>query len=56
MVVGGGYIGAEVGAALAGNGLPTTLVFPEGRLMARIMTDKVSGFYEKFYEGTLCLV
>lgn len=51
VVVGGGYIGAEVGAALAMNGLPTSLVFPEARIMERIMTAQCAGFYEKFYQG-----
>ena len=42
VVIGGGYIGMEVGAGLATNGLPTSLVFPEDRLLARLLTPQVS--------------
>lgn len=47
--IGGGYIGMETAAALALNGLDVTMVFPESRLMERLLTPELAGFYEKFY-------
>ncbi len=47
--IGGGYIGMECAAALAGNGLDVTMVFPEDRLMPRLFDSKLASFYEAFY-------
>jgi monodehydroascorbate reductase (NADH) len=51
VVVGGGYIGAETAAGLAGWGLAggVTVVFPEPHLMARILSPAAASFYEGFY-------
>jgi monodehydroascorbate reductase (NADH) len=49
--IGGGYIGMEVAAALSINGLKVTMVFPEGRLMERLLTPKLAAFYEDFYKA-----
>lgn len=49
VVVGAGYIGLEVGAALAMNGLEVTLVMPSDRFMPRLFTKELAAFYEKFY-------
>lgn len=51
VVVGGGYIGAETAAALVAWSLPGTLtaVFPEERLMERILSPAASSFYEGHY-------
>uniref|UniRef100_A0A1D1ZS99 monodehydroascorbate reductase (NADH) n=1 Tax=Auxenochlorella protothecoides TaxID=3075 RepID=A0A1D1ZS99_AUXPR len=51
VIVGGGYIGMEVGAGLVKHGVNLTLVFPESRLMERLLTPELAGFYEKYYEG-----
>jgi 3-phenylpropionate/trans-cinnamate dioxygenase ferredoxin reductase subunit len=48
-VVGGGFIGSEVAAALAQNGVKVTMVFPEDAIGARIfpapLADFVTGYY-----------
>lgn len=49
VVVGGGYIGMEVSAMLSLNGLDTTVVLPEDRLMARLFTPELAAKYEKFW-------
>eukprot|EP00850_Spirogloea_muscicola_P018975 SM000180S03500 [mRNA] locus=s180:117359:122046:+ [translate_table: standard] len=51
VIVGGGYIGEEVGAACATWKIPTTIVFPEGHLMPRLFTPSVAANYEKLYES-----
>jgi len=50
VVIGGGYIGMEVAAALNTNGLQTTMVFPEQWLMAKFMPKQLAKFYEDFYK------
>ena len=47
--IGGGYIGMECAAALAMNDVDVTMVFPESRLMERLLTPELASFYEKFY-------
>ena len=47
--IGGGYIGMETAAVLAQNGVDVTMVFPESRLMERLLTPELAGYYEKFY-------
>ncbi len=49
VIVGGGYIGMEVGATLRGRGLEVTLVYPEDRLLARLFTPQMSLFFETYY-------
>jgi len=49
-VIGGGYIGMEVGAGLSKNGMDVTLVYPEKHLMERLFTPEIAQFYEKYYE------
>jgi 3-phenylpropionate/trans-cinnamate dioxygenase ferredoxin reductase component len=48
-VIGGGFIGSEVAAALATNGKRVTMAFPEAGICSRIfpreLTDFVSGYY-----------
>ena len=51
MVIGGGYIGMEVAAGLASNGIPTSVVMPEDRLLARLFTPRMASFYEAFYQS-----
>ncbi|KAI9011612.1 monodehydroascorbate reductase [Hyaloraphidium curvatum] len=49
VVVGGGYIGMEVAAALATNGVRASVVFPESRLLERLFTPDIAGYYEKVF-------
>jgi len=50
VLVGGGYIGTEMAAALIGCGMTNlTMVFPEDRIVSRVMTPQLASVYE----GTL---
>lgn len=50
-VIGGGFIGSEIAAALANNGKRVTMVFPEAgicsRLFPRDLTDFVTDYYRR---------
>ena len=48
-VVGGGFIGCEIAAALASNGACVTMVFPEDRLGARVYPQGLSEFIATYY-------
>ena len=50
VVIGGGYIGLEMTASLRSNGLDTTVVLPQEHFLAKIFTNDVGEFYEKYYE------
>ena len=50
VVIGGGYIGLEMTAALASNALDTTVVLPQQHFLSKIFTDDIGEFYEKYYE------
>lgn len=49
VVVGGGYIGLEVGAALKLNNLNVTMVYPDPWCMPRLFTKEIAEFYERYY-------
>jgi NADPH-dependent 2,4-dienoyl-CoA reductase/sulfur reductase-like enzyme len=49
VVIGGGFIGSEVAAALAMNGRPVTIVFPEPGICARIFPDELSAAVTDHY-------
>ncbi|GIW51387.1 MAG: N-acylamino acid racemase [Gemmatimonadales bacterium] len=49
LVIGGGFIGSEIAAALASNGKQVTLVFPEAGIGARIFPPGLSGFLNQYY-------
>ncbi|KAF3441696.1 hypothetical protein FNV43_RR15611 [Rhamnella rubrinervis] len=49
VIVGGGYIGLELGAALRINDLDVTMVYPEPWCMPRLFTSGIAAFYESFY-------
>ena len=51
VIVGGGYIGMEVAAALSGHGVQITMVFPEQFLLARLFTPELAAFYAACYEA-----
>jgi 3-phenylpropionate/trans-cinnamate dioxygenase ferredoxin reductase component len=50
VVIGGGFIGSEVAAALAMNGKSVTMVFPEDTIGARVYPSELSGFLNQFFE------
>jgi 3-phenylpropionate/trans-cinnamate dioxygenase ferredoxin reductase component len=49
VVIGGGFVGSEIAAALALNGCPVTMVFPEPGIAARIfpaeLSTRLNGYY-----------
>ncbi|KAL5974608.1 Monodehydroascorbate reductase 3, cytosolic [Asimina triloba] len=49
VVVGGGYIGLELGAALRVNDFDVTMVYPEPWCMPRLFTADIAAFYESYY-------
>ncbi len=48
-VIGGGFIGAEIAAALAMNGRKVTMLFPEDGIGARVYPHDLSQFLNDFY-------
>ncbi len=51
LVIGGGFIGSEIAAALAMNGQPVTIVFPDPGLGARIFPADLSAFVTDYYRN-----
>ena len=51
VVVGGGFIGSEIAAALAMNGRPVTMVFPEPGIGARMFPPDLSAFVTDYYRA-----
>ncbi|XP_073309831.1 monodehydroascorbate reductase-like [Primulina huaijiensis] len=49
IVVGGGYIGLELSAALRINDIDVTMVYPEPWCMPRLFTSGLAAFYEGYY-------
>ncbi|HEY7693761.1 MAG TPA: FAD-dependent oxidoreductase [Gaiellaceae bacterium] len=49
VVIGGGFIGSEIAAALALNGRPVTMVFPEAGIGARIFPADISKALNDYY-------
>ncbi|KZV27938.1 monodehydroascorbate reductase [Dorcoceras hygrometricum] len=49
VIVGGGYIGLELSAALRINDIDVTMVYPEPWCMPRLFTSGIAAFYEGFY-------
>ncbi len=50
VVIGGGFIGSEVAAALAMNGKHVTMMFPEDRLGARVYPRGLASFLVSYYK------
>jgi NADPH-dependent 2,4-dienoyl-CoA reductase/sulfur reductase-like enzyme len=48
-VIGGGFIGSEIAAALATNGCAVTIVFPEPGIGARLFPSGLSSFVNDYY-------
>jgi 3-phenylpropionate/trans-cinnamate dioxygenase ferredoxin reductase subunit len=51
VVVGGGFIGSEIAAALTMNAFSVTMVFPEPGIGARIFPAGLSAFVTDYYRG-----
>jgi 3-phenylpropionate/trans-cinnamate dioxygenase ferredoxin reductase component len=51
VVIGGGFIGSEIAAALALNGCPVTMVFPEPGIAARIFPAELSTRLNNYYRN-----
>jgi 3-phenylpropionate/trans-cinnamate dioxygenase ferredoxin reductase component len=49
LVIGGGFIGSEIAAALAMNGCSVTMVFPDPGIGARIFPAELSAFVTDYY-------
>ncbi|KAF6148004.1 hypothetical protein GIB67_024179 [Kingdonia uniflora] len=49
VIVGGGYIGLELGAVLKMNNFHVTMVYPEPWCMPRLFTSGIAAFYEGYY-------
>jgi 3-phenylpropionate/trans-cinnamate dioxygenase ferredoxin reductase subunit len=49
VVIGGGFIGSEIAAALALNGTPVTIVFPEAGIGARVFPAPLSASLNDYY-------
>ena len=50
-VIGGGFIGSELAAALASNGCDVTIVFPDHGIGARLFPAELSSFVNDYYRG-----
>jgi monodehydroascorbate reductase (NADH) len=50
VVIGGGYIGMEVAAALTAWKIDTTVIIPEQHVMPRLFTAGIAKRYEELYE------
>ncbi|MGH2620329.1 MAG: NAD(P)/FAD-dependent oxidoreductase, partial [Anaerolineales bacterium] len=51
VVIGGGFIGAELAAALAMNGRRVTIIFPESGIGAQQFPAELSSFLNDYYRG-----
>ncbi|OVA03607.1 FAD-dependent pyridine nucleotide-disulfide oxidoreductase [Macleaya cordata] len=49
VIVGGGYIGLELGAVMKINNLDVSMVYPEPWCMPRLFTAGIAAFYEGYY-------
>ncbi|MGH3065188.1 MAG: NAD(P)/FAD-dependent oxidoreductase [Gaiellaceae bacterium] len=50
-VIGGGFIGSEIAAALTSNGCRVTMVFPQAGIGARIFPEGLSSFVNDYYRS-----
>lgn len=49
VIIGGGYIGLELSAAMRINNFDVTMVYPEPWCMPRLFTAEIAAFYEAYY-------
>ncbi|HEU0247851.1 MAG TPA: FAD-dependent oxidoreductase [Gaiellaceae bacterium] len=50
-VVGGGFIGSEIAAALTSNGCAVTIIFPDSGIGARLFPANLSSFVNEYYRS-----
>jgi 3-phenylpropionate/trans-cinnamate dioxygenase ferredoxin reductase component len=50
-VIGGGFIGSEIAAALASNGCAVTMIFPDPGIGARLFPTGLSSFVNEYYRS-----
>jgi len=50
-VIGGGFIGSEIAAALAMNGKSVTMVFPDEGIGSRVYPATISHFLKEYFQG-----
>ena len=50
-VIGGGFIGSEIAAALAMNGCAVTIVFPDAGIGAKVFPAELAGFVNDYYRS-----
>jgi 3-phenylpropionate/trans-cinnamate dioxygenase ferredoxin reductase component len=50
-VIGGGFIGSEIAAALTSNGCAVTIIFPDSGIGARLFPANLSGFVNAYYRS-----
>lgn len=50
VIIGGGYIGLETAASLTKLGIKVTVLETETRLLKRVASEQVSGFYKRLHE------
>lgn len=48
-VIGGGFIGSEIAAALAANNLQVTMLFPDSTICSRVFPSELSAFVTDYY-------
>ncbi len=51
VVIGGGFIGSEIAAALAMNGCAVTMAFPDAGIGARVFPSELSAYVTDYYRG-----
>lgn len=51
VIIGGGFIGSEIAAALSSNGLAVTMIFPDSYICSRIFPDYLGGAIQDYYQG-----
>jgi NADPH-dependent 2,4-dienoyl-CoA reductase/sulfur reductase-like enzyme len=51
IVIGGGFIGSEIAAALTMNGKQVTIIFPEDGIASKIFTKPISNFINDYYRS-----
>ncbi len=56
LVLGGSFIGSEVASSLAQLGSNVAMVFPEGRLLERVVPEELSAFLQAKYEANGILI
>jgi NADPH-dependent 2,4-dienoyl-CoA reductase/sulfur reductase-like enzyme len=51
VVVGGGFIGMEVASVLAQKGIQVVMIMREARVLSKLFSPEMSGFFEAYYKA-----